>query len=1163
MKVLFMFLSDPPWRERRASICQKSFVAGIILCTCLVTPSLDALAEELIDFNTQIRPILSSSCFACHGPDESERAADLRLDNLEGARQDLGGYSAIVPGDSASSELLHRVISEDEDVCMPPPDKGARLTDSQVELLRAWIDQGANYSTHWSYVKPRKVQLPAVVNEGWGTNEIDRFILSRLESRDLAPSPVADRLTLARRLSIDLVGLPPSWEEATRFRDDDRLDAYERYVDSLLEKPAFGERWARVWLDLARYADSAGYADDPPRTIWAFRDYVIKSLNQNKPFDEFTIEQIAGDLLPDPSAEQLIATAFHRNTLTNNEGGTNDEEFRNVAVVDRVNTTMSVWMGTTMACAQCHTHKYDPITQKEYFQLFAFFNNSQDSDRRDEMPIHEVWSAKQLEYQRELKEQEIQLVEQLNAVTPVISDARDQWISKLQGEPSWQVLKPLAVNSDNRDQSIDGEGWIHFSDQEADNDAVTLHLPIEEGEVSGIKLDVSEEQRRNFVLSDVQARWEPVDRKSVAAQFLRIELPGKQKMIHLAEIQLISGDENVALQGKASQSSTDFGGEVRYINDGNTDGNYPNQSVTHTAVSDDPWIEIDLGVEKPIDKVLLWNRTDGAASIQNRLLGYQIALLDSDRNVVWSQQPEGVPQPSQDFVIDGSIDLQIAAAIANHEQQGFSATSILNAKTKSDEGWAVGPFIGQSHQLTLVLDNPVSLAKGRIVFSYEHQSKFKKHLIDHLRLSVTAGDNLSNWAGIPEDLRKLILSGDFQNDEVAMGKINDHFLKMTPLLSDERQKLAAVQKQLKDLKPETTVPIMREREEAQKRTTQVQVRGNYLNTGEVVSPGVPEVFHPISPSEQPSRLELAKWLIDSSNPLTARVIANRHWEQIFGRGIVATSEEFGSQGDLPTHPQLLDWLAVELMESGWDLKLLIKTIVMSSTYQQSSVFTESVRTKDPDNHYYTRGPRFRASAEVIRDQALAVSGLLSSKMFGPPVNPPQPELGLRAAFGSGTDWKTSGGEDRYRRGIYTTWRRSSPYPSMAQFDAPNREVCTVRRIRTNTPLQALVTLNDPVYIEAAQSFARELIKGSDTTEERIRMAYQSAVTRMPNDQEVVRIEQLLDLALANYKQNQDSAVQMATNPLGPLPDGMNVSEAAAWTVVANVILNLDEILMKR
>jgi hypothetical protein len=549
-----------------------------------------------------------------------------------------------------------------------------------------------------------------------------------------------------------------------RFVNDAEPDAYERLVDRLLDKPSYGEHWARQWLDLARYADSAGYADDPPRTIWAYRDWVIRALNDNMPFDQFTIEQLAGDLLPEPSEDQLIATAFHRNTMTNNEGGTDDEEFRNAAIVDRVNTTMAVWMGTTIDCAQCHTHKYDPITQDEYFQLFAVFNQTEDADRRDESPV-------------------------------------------------------------------------------------------------------------------------------------------------------------LALAQRA-------------------------------------------------------------------------------------QKPDGFP-------------------------------------------------------------------------------------------------------------------------------------------------------------PATSVPIMRELPEDQRRRTFVQLRGNFLQLGNEVTAGVPSAFHP-PPGDPPlNRLSLAHWLIDPQNPLTARVVANRYWESLFGRGIVVTSEEFGSQGDLPTHPELLDWLATELVRSGWDRKAFLRLLVTSATYRQSSQVSEQRWQLDPENRWFSRGPRFRMSAEMVRDQALFVAGLLSPKMYGPPVNPPQPALGLSAAFGSGIDWKTSSGEDRYRRGLYTSWRRSNPYSSMVAFDAPSREICAVRRDRTNTPLQALVTLNDPVYIEAAQALARRMIAAESTEAQRVIHGFRLCLARPPNDKERQHLLDLHGRARQAFQEDRDAAEKLATIPLGPVAEDADVIDLAAWTVVANVLLNLDEMLMKR
>ncbi|MEO1618941.1 MAG: PSD1 and planctomycete cytochrome C domain-containing protein [Planctomycetota bacterium] len=794
-----------------------------------------AAETERIDFNRHIRPLIFDRCVNCHGPDEDKRAAGLRLDTFEGATEDLGGYAAIEPGDAEASEIVLRITSEDPDIRMPPPGKGAAFTAEELELVKRWIDEGGDYAPHWSYQAPTRPELPAVASTDWPINSIDYFALAKMEAAKKQPSPPADRLAIARRLALDLTGLPPTWDEAKTFADDRSPRAYENYVDRLLAKPAFGERWARVWLDLARYADSAGYADDPPRTIWAYRDYVIRSLNDNKPFDQFTIEQLAGDLLDDPSDEQLIATAFHRNTLTNNEGGTNDEEFRNEAVVDRVNTTFAVWMGTTMACAQCHTHKYDPITHEDYFSIFAFFNQSADNDRRDERPLLEIW-------------------------TPKLDD---------------------------------------------------------------------------------------------------------QKVLAKAKV-----------EGAAARLS---------------------------------------------DDLFEWFAATGA----------------------------GGPDP---MAPDGNDLLQYG---------------------------------------------------------------------DYLR-------------GLSSEV------------------------------SETRRELQQSRKALAKIRPLTTVPIMKELPPNKHRETHVQIRGNYRSTGAKVQARAPEVFHPLKAEDsQPDRLDLARWLVDPANPLTARVIVNRHWEQLFGIGIVETSEEFGNQGELPSHPQLLDWLAVEFVECGWDLKQLIKTIVMSATYRQSSVTTPADYQEDPANRLLTRGPRFRISAEMVRDQALAVSGLLSEKMHGPPVHPPQPNLGLKAAFGSKTDWKTSGGEDRYRRGLYTTWRRSSPYPSMAQFDAPNREVCTVRRIRTNTPLQALVTLNDPVYVEAAQSLARNLVRSIDADQDRITEAFRRVLTREPSEAESQRLIALLEQALENYAARTDEARTMACEPLGELPTGSDVVEHAAWTVVCNVILNLDEVFLKR
>lgn len=772
-----------------------------------------------VDFNRDVRPILSNNCFACHGPDEKVRKADLRLDTHDGAIE-----AVVVPGKPGESELLKRVMSSEQGVAMPPLKSGKKLTPREVAILTQWIKEGAPYSRHWAYVKPVRAQVPAFSDPkaiAWVKNPIDAFLLARLQKEGLSPSAEADRYALIRRVTLDLTGLPPTIAEVDAFVNDRSPDAYEKLVDRLLARPAFGEHWARMWLDLARYADSAGYADDPLRTIWKYRDWVIGAFNSNMPFDQFTIEQLAGDLLPNATDDQRIATAFHRNTMTNSEGGTNDEEFRNVAVVDRVNTTMTVWMGTSIACCQCHSHKYDPLTQKEFFQLFAFLNNTADADRPDESPTLAFWS--------------------------------------------------------------------------------------------------------------------------------------------------------------------------------------PAQRAQKT------------GLEK------------------------QIAAFE------------------------------------------------------------------------------VVLAKA----------------------------------------------------------------KPTALKAD-RDQLAALKKKLAGIKP-VTVPVMQELPANQRRKTRLQFRGNFLDLGDQVTEGVPAVFNPLPKGAPLNRLTLAKWLVSPENPLTARVVANRFWEQIFGIGLVRTSEEFGIQGELPSHPELLDWLACELIQptasgpltgavpasqqppgggrspGAWDVKRFLKLVVMSAAYRQSAKVTPALFERDPDNRLLARGPRVRLSAEMVRDQALAAAGLLSSRMNGPSVRPPQPNLGVSAAFGGSIDWQTSTGEDRYRRGVYTQWRRSNPYPSMSTFDAPNRDTCVVRRARTNTPLQALVTMNDPVYIEAAQALARKAMNGGSSIEQGITLMFRSCLARPPRPEELKRLVALYHEAQAKFRKAPDRGNTFAPPPMAMV----DPSAHAAMTLVASVILNLDEVFMKR
>ncbi len=1126
------YQSTPPFPPESMLLLRFQYFLLAVVVARLLTSASGALADDAVDFNQDIRPLLSGNCLVCHGPDEGSREADLRLDTEAGSQDDLGGYAAIVPGDPGASEMIERLTTDDVDMRMPPEGKGRVFTPDDVELVRRWIDQGAHYARHWSYVKPERPPLPTVTAKAWPINPIDHFVLAKLEAEGLTPSPAADRLTLARRVALDLTGLPPTWQEASDFASDPRTDAYEIYVDRMLAKPAFGERWASVWLDLARYADSAGYADDPLRTIWAYRDYVIRSLNENKPFDEFTIEQIAGDLMDDPSESQLIATAFHRNTMTNNEGGTNDEEFRNVAIVDRVNTTMAVWMGTTMACAQCHTHKYDPITQDEYFQFFDFFNQSEDFDQRDERPVLSIWSDEQQERRQELQTNIAGLKKTLDHSTPEINAAQNEWLTQLTTPATWQALPPTSATRNDTSLEIDNQGWITVASDATDTGEIALTCAMD-SPLAGFRLEVPVGDEDVLELSDVRAAWKPAPPTAVDARYVRIDLPGVKKMIHLAELQAFANGVNIAAGATATQSSTGFGGQVQYAIDGNTDGEFKSGSVTHTAIQKDPWLELDLGSMQPIESLAIWNRTDGGESILQRLAGFKISMLDEKHKIVWQQSPPEVPSPNSRYSTSGEVPIELTAI--DHDGRSYVANSV----EKLSGG-------------VLTIRFAISPADPR-----------------RFRLSMTSDAQVTQWGDVPAKIQQAIQKPASGRTNSERDQIAKYYRSISPLLDDGRSQLETLRSELTSLKPSTSVPVMRDLPEGQRRVTKVQRRGSYLSTGGEVTAGVPAAFHglQLAGDAQPDRMTLARWLVDEDNPLTSRVIANRHWEQIFGTGLVETSEDFGSQGEMPSHPELLDYLAAELRDGGWDLKQLLRLLVTSATYRQSSRATPELLEIDPANRLLARGPRFRASAEVVRDQALFVGGLLSDKMYGPPVQPLQPNLGLSAAFGSATDWKTSDGEDRHRRGLYTRWRRSSPYPSMAQFDSPNREVCTIRRIRTNTPLQALVTLNDPVYIEAAQALARRAALAESDPQRRITFLFERVLLRDPSGAETDRLLDFVDELTAYYRDHSEEATAMATDPLGPLtgelaPQSMT-TELAAWTVLGNVILNLDETLMKR
>lgn len=946
---------------------------------------------DRIDFNRDIRSILSNNCFTCHGPDDAERQAGLRLDLRNEAIAELdSGARAIVPGDPNQSELLARITTDDDDLRMPPADLGKKLSPREIELLTRWIAEGAEYAQHWAYVKPVRPVLPDVSDspkwKSWPRNGIDYFILDRLLDEPLTPSPEADKYALARRVCLDLTGLPPTLEQVDGFVSDTDPLAYEKYVDRLLASEAYGEHWARKWLDLARYADSAGYADDPPRTIWAYRDYVIRAFNENKPFDEFTIEQIAGDLLPYPTRDQLIATAFHRNTMTNNEGGTNDEEFRNVAVVDRVNTTMAVWMGTTMACAQCHNHKYDPLTQEEYFQLFAIFNNSADADLRDESPLLEIWTEEQNTRKAQWQQTIAELEKKITTPTDKLLEAQAKWEARLKSEPEWVTVRPSAVTLRSKeDVTIDEAGTVRIA-KAHEKDVTSVRIPLDQlsGPVTALRLDALPDDSLpgkgpgfgggNFVITRILASVVPPDGTRLSGRYVRLELPGKDKILSLAEVQVFSGSSNIASSGKASQSSTAYDGPAELAIDGNTNGDYAAKSVTHTAISENPWWELDLRKSAPIDRLVIWNRTDN--KLQGRLAGVRIVVLDEKRELVWEKVLEKGPEASSELALSNVRSVSIAEAHADHSQEGFAASNVLDGKEPNKTGWAIAPHPGKEHSLTLALGKPIEPESGSVLeVRIEQLSQHANHTLGRFRILATSDSRAVERARIPAATRAILSIPKDQRTAEQSQTLTGYYLTIAPELKPARDLLAKTKLQLEKLRPYTTVPIMKELAPEKRRVTRIQLRGNFLDQGKEVQPGMPAIFHESDVHGPPDRLALARWLVHPDNPLTARVVVNRYWEALFGVGLVRTSEEFGSQGDLPSHPELLDWLACELMDNGWDLKGLLRLLVTSAAYRQSCKVSPELYDRDPENRLLARGPRFRLTAEMIRDQALFLSAV--------------------------------------------------------------------------------------------------------------------------------------------------------------------------------------------
>jgi hypothetical protein len=1127
-------------------------------------------ADSPLDFGRDVRPLLARKCFVCHGNDEGTRAADLRLDVREEAVRMRGKFAALVPGQPDESELWLR-ITDDVDP-MPPPKAGERLTTEELDVLRRWIEAGAPYAEHWAFVAPERPELPGVLDPAWVRTPVDHFVAARLASEGLAPATEADPATLLRRVSLDLTGLPPSVEDVRAFvkaaARGERDVAYANSVERLLASPHYGERWAAMWLDLARYADSAGHGSDPLRTIYRYRDWVIDAFDRNMPLDEFARLQLAGDLVEGATVDTRLATAFHRNTMTNTEGGTDDEEFRVLAVKDRVNTTGQVWLGLSVGCAECHSHKYDPLSQREYYAFFDFFNHTADSDQNDERPrIPTPTSAQEAELAR-LDAAIAEVDAELAAFEPDL----EAGLRRLrEQELSWShPTRPWPFGG--RTPAVDGT--------RTDIVMVACDAPV-----TGLRLRAHSSpdlprggpgespDNGNFVVTDVQVEeylLSPLAELTDVRR-VRIELPGKGRILSLAEVEVIDrfGD-NVARLGVTRQSSTDFRGAAERAVDGNTDGAYDGGSVTHSATESNPWWEVELGANAEVREVRLWNRTDG--ELEQRLDGARVALIDLHGDVIWRSAALVAPEPMLSITFGGVHEraARIVEGSASFEQSGFPVSAAFDRSATS--GWAIGPRQGEEHEAVFVLSTSSELSRRASLQSFDssilpdqlevrvHQRYGASHTLGKFSLEVTSADPPPRALGV--GVRRALQRQPSEWDDADRKALRDHLLADEPGMVELRARRAALVKERDDLDVAST-PIMVELSGDKRRATHVLHKGNFLEPGDPVTADTPAALHPFGERER-DRLGLAEWLFDPANPLTARVTANRLWARLFGRGLVATEDDFGAQGAPPTHPELLDWLAVELCESGWDQKALLRKVVLSSTYRQASTVTPELAERDPGGVLLARYPRQRLEAEMVRDTQLAAAGLLSPTKFGPSVFPPQPAGLWQAAFNGERAWTESMGDDRWRRGLYVFMRRTTPYPMLQTFDAPSREVCTLKRPRTNTPLQAFVTLNDPVFVEAAQALGRSAASaaraGGDLAG--VEHTLERATQRAPEPAQVAELLTLLRDARVEFAADEVGALAFATAPLGPLPEGLRPVDAAAWTLVASTALNLDAALTK-
>ncbi|MFN9986761.1 MAG: DUF1553 domain-containing protein [Pirellula sp.] len=1055
-------------------MCRNFFYAAF--CSFAIACSSFALCEGgTIQYNRDIRPILNDNCFACHGPDVNKRAAELRLDLREAAVE----KKAIVPGQPTESSILSRILSSDENEVMPPPSSHKSLTAAQKELIKTWIAEGAEYQGHWAYIAPRKPELPQVRNPAWVRNPIDRFILSELERKGMEPAPEADLRSLIRRVTLDLIGLPPTPEDIERVLSDPSPERYENYVDELLSRQEWGEHRGRYWLDYARYADTHGIHFDNYREMWSFREWVIKAFNRNLPFDQFTIEQLAGDLLPNATLDQKVASGFNRCNITTSEGGAIDEEYRVLYTRDRVETTGQVWLGLTVGCAVCHDHKFDPITQKEFYQLAAFFNNTtqnaMDGNAKDTPPIIQV----PLDEDRErfvaldgLIGQAKQSVDQRrNEARPAfdafVANTAEQEAMVWQSLPAQESLLthvPLR-SSDPKSLSVLQEGQFRQI-------ALASEATLAPGHVGDSAWQVNKELFPTLPTGDFER-----DQPFTVAMWVR---PG-------------SDNQNGALLARMNEADGHRGWDV--------------------------WTDNGAVVSHVVNK---WPENSIRVGSNQRLTAsrWQHVAITYDG----SSKAEGLK-----IFIDGN---EVAKNITNNTLTDTIKTTV---PLRIGRRHTTAPTTDAKLQDVRIYRKALNADELRAIGSLPR----RQYLIGKTTRTPEETEELYSW-----------FLGD--RDTTYPGLVAAH-----QRLIDEKAEI---------LRRGTIAHVMNEKNEPPK--AYVLMRGEYDKRADEVLPETPKVLHPMKPEFPRNRLGFAMWLLQDDNPLTARVAVNRFWQEVFGLGVVPSSGDFGVTGQLPTHPELLDYLAISFREDGWNMKNMFRTIVTSSTYRQSASVSQEKLALDPTNKFLARGPRFRMDAEMIRDYALSISGLLVQKIGGPSVRPYMPRGVWEAVAmpGSNTrDYVADTGAGLYRRSLYTFLKRSAPPPNMEVFNATAREVCTVRRERTNTPLQALVTLNDVQFVEAARILAEKTIKqhpdGNDPVA-RLQSIANRLLGRPLRGEELGVVQVELNELLAHYRAHAEEAKELLMMGATRSDSAIDASELAAWTMAANTLMNLDEVLTK-